>query len=641
VPFRGIRWGLGLLLAANLLPPGARAQQVASADDVQELSIEQLANVEITSVSKAPQSLSAAAAAAYVISHDDVIRSGATSIPEMLRLAPNLEVMQSSPSAYQIAARGFNGSSSAQNFPNKLLVLIDGRSVYTPLFSGVYWDMQDVLPEDVERIEVVSGPGGTLWGANAVNGVVNIITRKASDTQGGVAMLGAGDSYSSAALQYGGSFDSNLDYRFYVKDFYQRSFNSAAGTTAHDAWSKPQGGFRVDWTVAQDLVTLQGDVYGGAEGQLNTPNQTIAGANLTGHWQHRLDDDSSLQLLAYYDQAQRNVLNGGGFILNTYDVELQHNFALGSWNNIVWGAGDRIYDYAITDRVAPDTSLLWRPGHRVLNLADVFAQDQIPLSDSLQLTVGLKVENDPYSGISPMPSGRLSWQVAKDHMLWAAISRAVRAPTPFDTDVVEKLGTVSFLAGDINFLPEQVTAYELGYRGRISDSVTLSISAFENVYDDLKDIEPTPVTFTPLRWANTMQGNVHGVEIWGSYKPTDWWRLDAGFNIQHMDLSFAPGASKLLGIAQAGDDPHHQASLRSSMNIWDDINFDADFRYVGALPDPKLPEYVELNARLGWRASDTLSFSLSGFNLLHSQHLEYVGGDQIRRSVYLETRLRF
>ena len=622
-----------------MFPLGARAQQVASADDVEQLSIEQLANVEITSVSKSPQSFSTAAAAAYVITHDDVIRSGATSVPEMLRLAPNLEVMQSSPSTYP--ARGFNGSSSAQNFPNKLLVLIDGRSVYTPLFSGVYWDMQDVLPEDVERIEVVSGPGGTLWGANAVNGVVNIITRKASDTQGGVAMLGAGDSYSSVALQYGGSFDSNLDYRFYVKDFYQRSFNSAAGTTAHDGWSKPQGGFRVDWTAAQDLVTLQGDVYGGAEGQLNTPNQVIAGANMTARWQHRLDDDSSLQLLAYYDQAQRNVLNGGGFTLNTYDVELQHNFALGSWNNIVWGAGDRIYDYAITDRVAPDTSLLWRPGHRILNLADVFAQDQIPLSDSVQLTIGLKLEDDPYSGISPMPSGRLSWQVAKDHMLWAAISRAVRSPTPFDTDVRENLGTVTFLTGDINFLPEQVTAYELGHRGQISDSVTLSISAFENVYDDLKDIEPAPVTFTPLRWANTMQGNVHGVEIWGSYKPTDWWRLDAGFNIQHMDLSFAPGASKLLGIAQAGDDPHHQASLRSSMNIWEDVNLDADFRYVGALPDPKLPEYVELNARLGWRVSDTLSFSLSGFNLLHDQHLEYVGGDQIRRSVYLETRLRF
>jgi iron complex outermembrane recepter protein len=642
VAFGGIRWGLlaAMALAGNSLFETAQAQQVASAD-VQQLSIEQLADVEITSVSKSPQSLSTAAAAAYVITHDDVIRSGATSLPEILRLAPNLEVMQTSPSNYEIAARGFNGNSADQNFPDKLLVLIDGRSVYTPLYSGVYWDMQDVLPEDIERIEVVSGPGGTLWGANAVNGVINIITRKASDTPGGVATLGVGDQYSSAALQYGGKLDDDVDYRVYAKDFYQRALNSAAGTSAHDGWSKPQGGFRIDWDKAQDQVTLQGDIYGGAEGQLGAPNQVIGGGNLTGHWQHRLDDDSSLQLLTYYDETQRDVANGGGFVLNTYDLELQHNFRLGSWNNIVWGGGDRIYQYGITDQVAPATSLLWNPGHRTLNLGDIFAEDRIPVSDTITLTVGLKLENDPYSGISPMPSGRLSWQVTKNDMLWAAISRAVRSPTPFDTDVVEKLGAVTFLTGNSNFLPEQVTAYEVGYRGQLFGRVTLSVSAFENEYENLKSIEPTPVVTLPLTWANTLQGNVHGVEIWASLQAMDWWRLDAGFNIQHEDLSFQPGSSMLLGIAQAGDDPHHQASLRSSMNLLDNLNFDADFRYVGALPNPQVPEYVELNARLGWKLSDTLSVSLSGFNLLHGQHLEYPGGDLIRRTAYLETRLRF
>ena len=630
----------GAALAACLAAPAAQAQQLAQAD-VQQLTLEQLANVEITSVSKSPQSLSTAAAAAYVITHDDVIRSGATSVPEILRLAPNLEVMQSSPSAYQIAARGFNGNSAAQNFPNKLLVLIDGRSVYTPLFSGVYWDMQNVLPEDVDRIEVVSGPGGTLWGANAVNGVINIITRKASDTPGGSVTVGAGDQYSSAALQYGGSFAENLDYRVYFKDFYQRAFNGAGGTNAHDGWSAPQGGFRLDWTAGQDAVTLQGDVYGGAEGQFGLPNQLIGGANMTVHWQHPLDEDSSLQVLGYYDETRRTVVNGGGFTLHTWDLEVQHNFKLGSWNSIVWGVGDRIYQYNIADRAAPDTSLLWKPGRRTLNLANVFAEDSIPLGDALQLTMGLKLENDPYSGISPMPSGRLSWQVAPDHMVWGAISRAVRSPTPFDTDVVEKLGTVTFLTGDRNFLPEQVTAYELGYRGQIFNRVSLSISAFENVYENLKDIEPTPVTFTPLRWANTLEGNVHGVEVWASFQATDWWRLSAGVNVQHMDLNFTSGASKLLGTTQAGDDPHHQASLRSSMNILDGVTFDADFRYVGTLPDPRVPEYVELNSRLGWKISDTLSLSLSGFNLLHGHHQEYPGADQIRRSVYLETRLRF
>ena len=636
------RWGAfaGFLLSASVLPQGARAQQVADAA-IPQLSIEQLANVEITSVSKAPQALSSAAAAVYVIGHDDVIRSGATSLPEMLRLAPNLEVMQTSPFNYAITARGFNGNSADQNFPDKLLVLIDGRSVYTPLYSGVYWDMQDVLPDDVERIEVISGPGGTLWGANAVNGVINVITRKASDTQGGLLTLGVGDQYSSSAVQYGGQLADDVDYRVYAKDFWQRAFNNSAGSTAHDSWTKPQGGFRVDWDKAQDQVTLQGDIYNGAEGQSGGPDLITAGGNFTAHWQHRLDEDSSFQLLTYYDETQRHQNGGGGIVLNTYDVEGQHNFGLGSWNNIVWGAGDRILQYGITNEIEPTAALLFEPGHRTLNLADIFAEDRIPLGDTVEMTIGLKLENDPYSGLSPMPSGRLSWQIAPDHMVWGAISRAVRSPTPFDTDVVEKLGTVTFLTGNPNFLPERVTAYEIGYRGQLSDRISLSVSAFDNVYEDLKDIEFNPATAGTLMWANMLKGNVHGVEAWASIQALGWWRLDLGFNAQHEDLSFQPGSFKLLGVAQAGDDPHHQASLRSSMNLPYDLNLDADFRYVGTLPNPHVPEYVELNSRLAWKISDTLSVALAGYNLLHGHHLEYVGGDEIRRSVYFETRLRF
>lgn len=641
VAFRAVLTAL-MAGAASFAAGPAHAQQLADAGDVESLSIEQLANVEITSVSKSPQTLSSAPSAIYVISHDDVIRSGAQSVPEMLRLAPNIEVMQSSPSAYQITARGFNGSNAAQNFPNKLLVMIDGRSVYSPLYSGVYWDVQDVLPENVDRIEVISGPGGTLWGTNAVNGVINIITRKAGDTSGGLVALGVGDQYSSAALQYGGRLYDGLDYRVYVRDFYQRAFNSAVGASAHDGWAKPQGGFRLDWDAsAQDRVTLSGDLYSGVESQ-PSGNQNISGGNLTAHWQHDLEDGASLQLLTYYDETQRSAAGGGGaFTLDTYDIELQHNFKLGDWNSIVWGIGDRIHDYRITDRIGADNSLLWNPGHRNLNLANIFAEDHIPLGDNVQLTIGLKVENDPYSGWNPMPSGRLSWQMAPGHMVWGAISRVVRSPTPFDADVVEKLGAATFLTGSPNFLPEQLTAYELGYRSQLGDNFSLSVSAFANSYDNLRTIEVTPVTFLPLVWGNRMDGNVHGVEVWASYQPLDWWRLNAGFNIQHEDLAFKPGASQLLRLAQAGDDPHHQASLRSSMRLDDDVSFDADFRYVGQLPDPHVPEYVEANARLGWKVSDTLSFGLSGFNLLHGHHVEYAPGDEIRRSVFLETRLRF
>lgn len=627
---------------AFLATQTALAQQLAFSGDVQSLTIEQLANVEITSVSKAPQPLSGAAAAVYVISHDDVIRSGAQSLADVLRLAPNLEIMQTSPSAYQITARGFNGNNGAQNFSNKLLVMIDGRSVYSPLYSGVYWDAQDVLPEDIERVEVISGPGGTLWGANAVNGVVNVITRKAADTAGGFLSLGAGDQYSSAALQYGGKLDDTVSYRVYAKTFYQRAFNSTAGNSQHDNWSKPQGGFRLDWDQEQDKVTLQGDLYAGFEGQTSSTHGTIIGGNLTATWQHQLDGDSSLQLLTYYDETERHAAaDAGAFVLNTYDIELQHNFRLGSWNNIVWGIGDRINQYGISDANGTDTSLLWNPGHRTLNLANIFAEDHIALSDSVQLSLGVKVENDPYSGIAPMPSGRLSWQISNAHAVWGAISRALRSPTPFDTDVVEKLGTTPFLTGNPNFLPEEVTAYEVGYRGQLFDNVTLSVSGFENVYDDLRTIEPDPVTVLPLRWGNLMKGNVHGVEAWASYQATDWWRLNAGFNIQHEDLSFKPGASAVLDLSQAGNDPHHQASLRSSMDLSPDLAFDMDWRYVGALPAPYVPEYVEMNARLGWRLSDSLTVALSGFNLLHGHHLEYPASDQIRRSAFLETRLRF
>ena len=625
-------------LLATAMP--TRAQEVA-ANDINQMSIEQLANVSITSVSKASEPLGDAAAAVYVISHDDVVRSGAQSIAEMLRLAPNLEVMQTSPANYEITARGFNGSSAAQNFPDKLLVLIDGRSVYSPLFSGVYWDMQDVLPENVERIEVISGPGGTLWGANAMNGVINIVTRKSGDTQGGFIDLGAGDQVSSAALQYGGSVDDDLSYRVYAKNFYQRADRTALGTSAHDGWSKPQGGFRLDWTPGDDTLMLEGDIYGGAEAVAGSPNQDISGRNLTAHWQHPLDADSAIQVLTYYDESERSAVEGGAFTLNTYDLEVQHNFALGSWNRIVWGAGDRIDQYRIEDRLGAANSLLFRPQARTLNLADVFAEDRIALSDSVQIAIGLKLENDPYSGVSPMPSGRLSWKMDDDNLVWGAISRAIRSPTPFDSDVVEKLGSTTFLTGNPDFLPEQVTAYEIGYRGQILPSLSVSVSAFHNVYHDLKDIEPSPVTVLPLLWANTMQGEVNGVEIWGSFQAMDWWRLTAGFNLQHEDLRFAPGASGLLGLAQAGNDPHHQASLRSSMNLLDNVVFDADFRDVGALPDPAVPEYVEMNARLGWRVSDTLEISLSGFNLLHGHHVEYSPGDEIRRNFFLETRWRF
>ena len=427
---------LSLLVAAR-----AFADE-SSTSALKSLSVEELMDIEVTSVSKTATPLSTAPAAIYVITHEDVIRSGATSIPEVLRLAPNLQVVQISASNYTITARGFSGNSADQNFSDKLLVLIDGRSVYSPLYSGVYWDAQDVVLDDIERIEVISGPGATLWGANAVNGVINIITRHSADTQGGDVAAGGGNLEKDAVARFGGSLSDDATFRVYAKGFERGSLDLPSGISADDGWSKSQAGFRGDWTHTSNTVTVQGDVYRGNENQSGATDLSIAGANLLARWQRQLANDSALQVQAYYDETQRlNGGGGGGFVLDTYDVELQHSFALGRANDVVWGAGERVSRYGITN--TPD--LLFLPDQRTLNLANAFIQDTIAIDPKVKLTLGTKLEDDPYSGTTPLPNARLSWNVSDTSFLWSAISRAIRSPTPFDRDVVEYLGTTLFL----------------------------------------------------------------------------------------------------------------------------------------------------------------------------------------------------
>ncbi|MGN6514314.1 MAG: TonB-dependent receptor plug domain-containing protein [Rhizomicrobium sp.] len=645
MPVRGVLAAGVTAIVGVLAAWPAAAQQLLASADLSKLSIEQLENVEITSVSKRPEPLGVAPAAVYVITHDEIVRSGALTIPEILRLAPNLFVAQTSPSSYIITARGFSGNNAAQNFSDKLLVLIDGRSVYNPLFSGMYWDMQDVPVEDIERIEVISGPGATLWGANAVNGVINIVTRKSSDTQGGVLEVGAGNQYARAMLQYGGTLGDNVSYRVYAKTFRYGAFD-VAGThdSAHDGWQKPQGGFRLDWTPGSDQVTVSGDIYDGRENNNGTMDGLIAGGNLLGNWQHKFEDGSNLQVTAYYDNVQRKTVgDSAGFTIDTYQFEAQYNFHWGEWNNIVVGAGQRLNRYRIADRIGPVTSLLFVPNHGELDLTNVFVQDDMALADDFTLTLGLKLEDDPYSGVTPMPSVRASWQVDDDNTIWAAASRAIRSPTPFDTHVEEDLGPTAFLVGNPDFRPEKLTAYELGYRGQLSENASLSVSAYESVYDDLKSIELDPVTAFPLHWGNGMKGHVYGIEAWGSYEAADWWKLSAGVNFLSEKMKFKPGASGILGDSQQGDDPHHQAFLRSSMLLSDSVTFDLDCRYVGQLPKPHVPGYVELNSRLGWMVTDRLELSLSGFNLLHAHHREFTVplADDVKRSFFIDARWKF
>ena len=626
------RWwhtcGAGLLL---VLAPAALGQTL---DDLQRLSIEELANIQISSVSKTAEPLSDAPAAVYVITHDEIVRSGLTRLPEILRLAPNLEVAQLSPTSYAISARGFNVGINA-SLSNKLLVLIDGRSVYTPLFGGVYWDMQAVLPEDIERIEVISGPGATLWGANAVEGVINVITRKSADTQGGSLTIGAGNLERSASLQYGGKIGDDITYRVHAEGAYYGDYQTATGASSGDSWSRPQGGFRLDWTPAGDTVSLQGDIYQASE----SPNGSIGGRDALASWQHQLAN-GNVQLQTYYDEAKRYLDNGGGgFTIDTWDAEFQHSFTAFGWNSVVWGAGDRVVSYHIEN-----TALAFHPAGQTLNLADVFGQDTVALSDSVKLTLGLKLENDPYTDWEPLPSIRASWKAADDLLLWSAVSRAIRAPTPVDRDIVEYVGTTPELTGSQQFVPEVLTAYEAGARMQVSPRAAFSLSTYYDVYDDLRSIEFSSGGTLPLHFANKMTGLVYGAELWGSYRIADWWRLDASLTLQHEHLEFRPGSSGIGGIGFEAEDPNHQATLRSSIRLGEAVNWDADLRYVGKLHNTRVPEYAELNTSVGWQVTSALTLSVSGFNLLHERHPEFFEPgetDEIPRSFFVETRWRF
>ena len=623
------------------------AEHSPSVEELSELSLDELANVEIISVSKTAQPLNDAAAAIYVITHEDIVRSGATRIPEILRLAPNLQVARIDSTNYAISARGFNGTVA-----DKLLVLIDGRTVYAPFFSGVFWDGQDVPVENIERIEVISGPGATLWGANAVNGVINIISRKASDTPGGLLELGYGNIERRGSLQYGGKARDDLSYRAYVQGFSEQPSDAADGSNAKDGWHKKQTGFRTDWTPSSDLFTLQGDVYNGAQDQLVGADGEMVGGNLLGRWNRALDAGATLQVQLYYDYFERTTPTAADY-LHTYDLDIQHSFAWGERQQIVWGGGYRIMRDRFPITATGPTEQRFDPERRTLTLANIFGQDNIALTSALKLALGLKLEDDPYSHVEPLPSARLSWKASDKDLWWAAISRAIRAPSRLDEDFVQtQNGAVVLQGGD--FKAEKLTAYEIGYRAQPSPRATLSVSTFYNVYKDLRSFETSPQSIIapyPLTIQNRLEGETYGFETWASYRINDWWNISAGYNWLREHLHFEPGSSVIGGVDIAGNDPNYQFSLRSSMNFSSAVTLDFDVRKIAALPDPPSASYTELNARLGWAVSNTFDIALVGANLLHPQHEEFGStfgslqlgavGVETARSVYIDTHWRF
>jgi iron complex outermembrane receptor protein len=615
------------------------ARATDSVESLADLSLQQLSNLEVTSVSKSPELLRQAPASIYVITHDEIARSGVTSIAEALRLAPNLQISQYSSNTWVAGARGFAGAQELQNFSNKLLILIDGRSVYSPLFSGVYLDVQDVLMEDIDRIEVISGPGATLWGANAMNGVINIITRPAYLTDTPLVSVGAGDSERTVSARYGNKISDALAFRVYGKAFDRDAMELEDGSDAGDDWSKGQGGFRLDWSGTSDALTVQGDFYRGTVDQPIGGDQRIEGANLLGRWQ-RQSDHGDWQLQGYYDRTERaEPIGGVAFELQTVDLELQRRMDYRQ-HRVVLGAGARVHWYDITS----SASLAFDPESRTMVLGNIFAQDTISLPRSVELTLGLKAERDEFSGWNWLPDVRLAWQVSETSLLWASASRAIRSPTPFDQDVIESVGDLVFLTGNDSFDPEQVDAFEIGYRIQPSSRFSLSASVFYNDYDDLRTIEPaSPTQFLPLKWDNLMEGHTYGFEAWAKWQVTDWWRLSPGVRLLRKNLEFSEGASALIGLEQSGNDPKAQGLLTSSMDLGPNVTLDATLRHVDDLPAPALDSVTELNASLGWHIWRGLDVSVSGFNLLHSRHLEYPApsGEYISRTYLVQARWQF
>jgi iron complex outermembrane receptor protein len=598
--------------------------------DLADLSLEELANIRVTSVSRKPESLADAPASIFVITGNDIHRSGATSLPEALRLAPNLQVARVDARNYAITARGFNSP-----FANKLLVLIDGRTVYSPLFSGVFWDAQDVVLEDVERIEVISGPGATMWGANAVNGVINVITKTAADTHGALAAAGASKNEKSGTARYGGSLDNGGHYRVYGKYADNDDTASADGAPVLTGWNRKQTGFRTDWGNSNKSVTVQGDAYTGALHQQGTRDIGITGANLVGRINTRLDDGSNFSFQAYWDYTERNQPNAFVEHLHTLDLQIQHSVTIAEAHNIVWGAGYRL----AMDRVRNASAFAFLPGDLDMYWGNVFVQDEIALRDNLRLTVGAKVENNNYIGAEFLPTLRLSWKPATHNMVWTSASRSVRAPSRIDRDFFSPAnpptvgGTRRFtVAGGPDVESETANVLEVGYRAQPTSTISWSTTAFYSSYDKLRTLEPNPNGFGAV-FRNGAEGSSRGIETWGTWQALPAWRLSAGFVAQRVASELKPGRVDLSGsTGLAASDPSNYWSLRSSYDIAQGKELDVTLRHSGKLRRPEVPGYTTVDVRYGWKLRPDLELSVIGQNLLDPSHPEF--GPAPTRSEY-------
>ena len=630
-------------------------------DDLTDMSLEALMDIEVTSVSRKPEKQSEAAAAVFVITNDDLRRWGVTNIPEALRRVPGIDVARIDANKWAITSRGFNS-----RFANKLLVLIDGRSVYTPLFAGVYWDSQDVVLEDVDRIEVIRGPGGTLWGANAVNGVINIITRSAAETRGTLVSLTAGNEVKGVGtVRHGGQLKNGMDYRVYAKfNSYDSGYNPDG---AHDDWRSGQLGFRTDWVKTErDTVTLQGDYYRGVAGELvNIPTgpagpppttviptvsdtHTDAG-NLLFRWSHILENSSNFALQLYYDHVGLD-----GAVLfedrDTFDIDFQHRFNWRGKHDIVWG-----FDYRHTrDNTDNNPTFSLDPSARSVNLYSAFIQDDYSLREDLRLTAGIKLEHNDFSGFEYQPNVRLAWAVDPSQTLWGSVSRAVRTPSRGEHDVQLRLvppadndpGVPVYAQGNSDYDSEDLIAYELGWRFNHKNAWSLDVAGFFNDYDRLRTLDgslnPGPPASADFPFDNNMTGNTYGIEFAGQWQVRNGWRLNATYSWLNMDLQLQNGSTDTASQSAEDASPVNKAAIWSAHDLGNNLQFDAALRYVDDIEvsGVRVDSYVEADLRLGWEPRPGVELSIIGQNLLNSHHAEFLPDfidtqpTEVERSIY-------
>ena len=652
-------------------PPGAQATEL---ENYLDLDLQDLLAIEVMSASKNLQELREVAAAIHVITAEDIRRSGASNFADLLRNVPGMNVAQLDAHQWAISARGFSSFRA-----NKLLVLIDGRSIYTPLYGGVFWDVQDTLLEDIDRIEIIRGPGGSLWGANAVNGVINIITRRADETHGKLLIGGIGNEQRQLAMRHGAAAGEDTHYRVYAKLRRTENSRETNNTEAWDGTTFGQVGFRIDHTPANaDQWTLQGDAYRGKDNYATVLYGITApyagstddyehtrGFNLLGRWTRPLADGASLALQAYYDYTWRSSQIFSEY-RHIFDLELQHSLAPIGAHKLTWGASYRLVSDAVENSFVIDINPTKRSDH----LFTTFIQDEIELRERLTLTLGSKLEHNAYTGVEIQPSARLAWMPDDHHTLWTSISRAVHTPTRFEHDATisvvvppsppATLPTVIAFSGNRGVDSEELVAYEAGLRSRWSNSLTTDIALFYNDYDKLRGVDAAsalcmpsatpPPCLTPgdthLLIDNPSlyhsSGRAYGVELSANWQLTDDWSLIGNYNYLRFDVdAFNAPTGDMINI---GTQPQHTANLTARGDLAYNTELDLSLRYVAQLEEKAIPGYIGLDLRLAWQPRPGLELSLVGRNLLDPSHPETTDATinspatEVERSVYAQLR---